>query len=108
MPRDNARYPFELFAVAHGDMMEVRDPRLLFHAKKLTICAIHGRRAPRLASEAAKARRALGENGEVGVFCRQAHIQVAASMPPHRSNRDCLAYRRIGVAVRGAASEHEV
>ena len=32
--------PFEHFAVAHGDMREVRDPRLLFHAKKLTIRAI--------------------------------------------------------------------
>ena len=32
--------PFEHFAVAHGDMREVRDPRLLFHAKKLPIRAI--------------------------------------------------------------------
>ena len=32
--------PSEHFAVAHGDMREVRDPRLLFHAKKLPIRAI--------------------------------------------------------------------
>jgi hypothetical protein len=34
--------PFEHFAVAHGDMREVRDPRLLFHAKKLLIRAMVG------------------------------------------------------------------
>jgi hypothetical protein len=32
--------PFEHFAAAHSDMEEVRDPRLLFHAKNLTIRAI--------------------------------------------------------------------
>jgi hypothetical protein len=34
--------PFEHFAAAHGDMEEVRDPRLLFNAKNLPIPAIRG------------------------------------------------------------------
>jgi hypothetical protein len=38
--------PFEHFAAAHGDTREVRDPHLLFHAKKLPIRAIVQRPIP--------------------------------------------------------------